>query len=92
MRVTIVENDGARTLNQPTLSVAYGGSVDARLGEDGWVPSEAVYRVWLTTEDVILQSPPQVRRGTVVFDAGWSSLGGATLRRAVSVFWREAGF
>ena len=90
--LTTIERDAARVLPHPMLSTEAGGSVPARISDEGMLPETAVYRITFQTEGAPDELGQLMRRGRVVVRAGREAALARWSRAAASVVWREAGF
>lgn len=92
LRVTNIDADASRTLDNGMLTVQAGGSILARQRKDSLVPEHAVYRVTLAVESELKALQQQSWRGEVVIHAGWESPASRYLRNLLAVLVREASF
>lgn len=93
LRVAAVDRDASRTLGEPVLANAFGGSVQVREKQGALYPELPVYRVLLEVtegdQDALAQ---HTWRGAVTISAAPEAPGLRFVRTAASVFWREFGF
>ncbi|HYR25029.1 MAG TPA: HlyD family efflux transporter periplasmic adaptor subunit [Aquabacterium sp.] len=91
LRVSSIDRDGSRTLNEPELASLFGGDVLVREKHGTLYPERAVYRVVLDADEA-LPASSLAWRGRVTIAGRWEVPALRFLRTAASVAWREAGF
>lgn len=91
LRITNIDRDTSRVLNNPALSASAGGHVLTRPLKDQLIPEQAMYLVTLDVETPAPELTNRTWRGWVVIEAEPESPGLYYLRSALAVLIREAG-
>ena len=92
LRVSHVDMDTTRVLDDGRLAAQTGGHVMVRERHGQLIPEQGLYRVTLAVETPIETLAGQSWRGTLVIHGANESLAGRYLRNALSVLLRESGF
>jgi putative peptide zinc metalloprotease protein len=89
LKVTGIEPDARRVLNEPELATLFGGDIVAREKNGQFYPERPLYRVMLKAEG---GNSEHTWRGRVVISGRWAAPGWKYLRNAIALVTREAGF
>jgi putative peptide zinc metalloprotease protein len=89
LKVTGIEPEARRVLNEPELATLFGGNIVAREKNSQFYPEHPLYRVTLKAEGGASQ---HTWRGRVVISGRWAAPGWKYLRNAIAIVRREAGF
>jgi putative peptide zinc metalloprotease protein len=92
LKVSHVDIDATRVLDDGRLAAQTGGHVLVRERRGQLIPEQGLYRVTLAVDSPVGALAGQSWRGTLVIHGERESLAGRYLRNALSVLLREAGF
>lgn len=92
LRVSHVDMDTTRVLDDARLAAQTGGHVLVRERHGQLIPEQGLYRVNLAVDTPIGALAGQSWRGTLVIHGESESLAGRYVRNALSVLLRESGF
>jgi putative peptide zinc metalloprotease protein len=92
LQVIGVEPDASRTLPEPELANAFGGTVVVREKNGEFQPERPVYRVTLKALDADAAASRHTWRGTVTIAGRWEAPAWRYVRAAAALVRREAGF
>lgn len=91
LRVTHIDTDASRVLNNAMLAAQFGGHILTRERNGLLVPEQGVYRVVLEVQSPLGALTGQAWRGSVVLHGDWEAPAWRYLRNALAVLLREAG-
>lgn len=92
LRLSRIDFDATRLLNDALLASSKGGHIPVRETSYGLIPELAVYRIVLSLEPGQSQDLTQLQRGKLILFGKRRSWAGEYLQRALAVIVRESGF
>jgi len=92
LEVVAIDADVTRSLPDGMLTTLSGGHISVRVGEEGRVPEQAIYRVILAVRSDPGALAARKWRGQVAIMADWRPIAAPYVNQVLGVLMREAGF